>query len=43
MKTAILKRLQQVSSKNRKTVYYEKNYKKVKIRVPLQNWAKRSF
>ena len=43
MKTAILQCLQQVCSKNRKTVYYEKNYKKVKIRVPLQNCAKRSF
>ena len=43
MKTAILQCLQQVSSKNSKTVYYEKNYKKVKIIVLLQNCAKRSF
>ena len=43
MKTAILQCLQQVSSKNSKTVYYEKNYEKSKIIVLLQNWAKRSF
>ena len=43
MKTAILQCLQQVSSKKSKTVYYEKNYKKSKIKVLLQNCAKRSF
>ena len=43
MKTAILQCLQQVSSKNSKTVYYEKNYKKVQITVLLQNSGKRSF
>ena len=37
MKTAILQCLQQVSSKNSKTVYYEKNYKKVQITVLMQN------
>ena len=37
MKTAILQCLQQVSSKSSKTVYYEKNYKKVQITVLLQN------
>ena len=43
MKTPILQCLQQVSSKNSKTVYYEKNYNKVKIIVLLQNCAKHSF
>ena len=42
MKTAILQCLQQFSSKNSKNVYHD-NFKKVKIPVPVQNCAKRSF
>ena len=43
METAILQCLQQFSSKNSKNVYHDKNFKKVKITVPVQNCAKRSF
>ena len=43
MKTAILQCLQQFSSKNSKNVYHDQFLKKGKIRVPLQNFAKRSF
>ena len=43
MKTIILQSLQQFSSKKSKNVYHEQIFKKVKITVPLQNCAKRSF
>ena len=43
MKTAILQCLQRFSSKNSKNVYHDQILKKVKITVPLQNCAKRSF
>ena len=43
MKTAILQCFQQSSSTNRKNVYYDQIFKKVKITVPVQNYAKRSF
>ena len=43
MKTAILQCLQQFSSKNSKNVYHDQFFKNVKITVPLQNCAKRSF
>ena len=43
MKTAILQCLQQFCSKNSKNVYHDQIFKKVKITVPLQNCAKRSF
>ena len=42
MKTAILQCLQQFSSKNKKNVYHDQILK-VKITVPVQNCAKRSF
>ena len=42
MKTAILQCLQQFSSKNKKNVYHEQILT-VKITVPVQNCAKRSF
>ena len=43
MKTAILQRLQQFSSKNSKNLHHDQLFKKVKITVPLQKCAKRSF
>ena len=43
MKTAILQCLQQFSSKNSKNLFHDQFLKKVKITVPLQNCAKRSF
>ena len=43
MKTAILQCLQQFSSKNSKNVYDDQISKKVKITVPVQNCAKRTF
>ena len=43
MKTAILQCLPQFSSKNSKNVYHDQILKKVKITVPVQNFAKRSF
>ena len=43
MKTAILQCLQQFSSKNSKNVYHDQILKNVKITVPVQNSAKRSF
>ena len=43
MKTTILQCLQQFSSKNSKNVYHDQFLKKVKITVPVQNCAKRSF
>ena len=43
MKTAILQCFQQFSSKIRKNVYHDQILKQVKITVPLQNFAKRSF
>ena len=43
MKTAILQSLQKFSSEIRKNVYNDQILKKVKITVPFQNCAKRSF
>ena len=43
MKTAILQCLQQFSSKNSKNVNHDRIFQKVKITVPVQNSAKRSF
>ena len=43
MKTAILQCLQQFSRKNRKNVYHDQILKTVKITVPVENCAKRSF
>ena len=43
MKTAILQCLQQFYSENSKNVYHDRSFKKVKITVPVQNCAKRSF
>ena len=43
MKTAILQCLQQFSSKNSKNFYHNQFFQTVKITVPVQNCAKRSF
>ena len=43
MKTAIFQCLQPFFSKNSKNVYHDEILKKVKITVPVQNCAKRSF
>ena len=43
MKNAIFQCLQQFSSKTRKNFYHDQILKKVKITVPVQNCAKRSF
>ena len=43
MKTDILQCLQQFSSKKSKNFYHDQVFKKVKITVPVQNCAKRSF
>ena len=43
MKTAILQCLQKFSRKNSKNVYHDQIFQKVKIKVPVQNCAKRSF
>ena len=43
MKTAILQCFQQFSSKIRKNVCHDQILKKVKVTVPFQNCAKRSF